>query len=304
MKGFAARLLWSALTLLGASLLVFSLARAVPADPVAVYAGPQADAETRARIRKEMGLDDPFWQQYLRYLSHAAKGDLGKSIVTSEVVSEAISTRFPTTLALSVGGVFVWLVVGIPLGLLTALNRGRRVDRWALVVSMIGISLPVFWLGRMLQYELAYRRGLLPVAGLQSWQHLILPSLTLGLVGAGYYARLVHSSVSDALNQDFVRTARAKGAGLQRVLLRHALPNALLPLLTVLGADIAGLLGGVVFTESVFALPGMGALAVQSVLNLDVPMIMGTVLFAALMVVAANLIVDLLYRVIDPRIRA
>jgi peptide/nickel transport system permease protein len=297
------RLLRAAATLLGTSLVVFAIAHAVPGDVVTAYAGRQADEETRANIRRELHLDDPLPVQYLRFLGNALCGDLGHSNVTQEPVLTAILSRFPATLILSLGGLAVWLVISIPLGVLTAKYRDQPIDRTVLVLAMVGISVPTFWLGRLLQFELAYRRGWFPVAGLFSWQHLILPALTLGVVGAGYYARLVHSSMIEVLGHDYIRAARARGLSEGQVLFKHALRNAFLPVLTVLGMDTATLLGGVVFTESVFALPGLGALSLQAVLNLDVPMIMGTVLFAALAVVTANVIVDGLYRLIDPRIQ-
>ena len=191
----------------------------------------------------------------------------------------------------------------MPLGVLTAKYRDKPIDRIVLLLATVSLSVPTFWVGRMLQFELAYRRGWLPVAGLFSWRHLVLPSVTLGVVGVGYYARLVHSNMIEVLNRDYIRAARARGLSEPAVLFKHGLRNALLPVLTVLGMDMAGLLGGVVFTESVFALPGLGALSLQAVLNLDVPMIMGTVLFAALLVVTANLVVDLVYRLVDPRVK-
>ncbi len=298
------RLLWAALTLLGTSLIVFTMAHAVPADPTAAFAGPHADKETRERIRKELGLDDPFWVQYGRYVGRALQGNLGRSFVAHEKSSEAILVRFPSRLALSLGGLGVWLLLGVPLGVLTAKWRDSPLDRAVLVLAMIGISLPTFWLGRMLQFQLAYRGGYFPVAGLYGWQHLLLPSLTLGIVGVGYYARLVHTYMVEVLSNDYVRTARAKGASEAVLLFRHALPNVLIPLLTAVGLDVAALLGGVVFTETVFALPGVGALSVQAVLNLDVPMIMGTVLFAAVLVAGANVKVDFMYAALDPRVRA
>jgi len=304
MRHIVARLGWALVTLLGTSIIVFAIVHAVPADPVAAYAGPHADKETIDHIRTELGLDDPVWQQYLRFLGRAVRGDLGRSFVTQEPVTDAILRRFPATLALSLGGLAVWLALGVPLGVITAKWRDTPIDRTVLVLAMVGISLPTFWLGRLLQFEFAYRAGLLPVAGLGSWRHLILPCVTLGAVGVGYYARLIHANMVEALNEDYIRTARAKGISERQVLLRHALRNALIPVLTVLGMDAALLLGGVVFTETVFALPGVGALALQAVLNLDVPMIMGTVLFSATLVVGANLAVDLLYAIVDPRIRA
>jgi peptide/nickel transport system permease protein len=297
------RLLGAALTLLGTSLVVFVIAHAVPADPVTAFAGPHADKETRDMIRREMHLDDPLATQYFRFLGSAVCGDLGRSNVTREPVLGAILARFPATLALLLGGLAIYLVVSIPLGVLTAKYRDRPIDRAVLVLATVTASVPTFWMGRLLQFELAYRAGWFPVAGLFSWRYLVLPSLTLGIVGAGYYARLVHSNMVEVLNQDYVRAARARGLSEPAVLFKHALRNAFLPVLTVLGLDVAGLLGGVVFTESVFALPGLGALSLQAVLNLDVPMIMGTVLFAALLVVAANLIVDVVYRLVDPRIK-
>ena len=297
------RLLQSVVTLLGVSVLVFVITHVIPADPVTAVAGQKADKQTRERIRKELGLSDPLWEQYGRYLWGVVHGDLGKSYVTGERVTDAILIRFPSTLFLSIGGVFIWLIVGVPLGVLTAKFRDRPVDRITLVLAMIAISLPTFWLGRLLQFQFAYRDGLLPVAGFYNWQCMILPSITLGVVGAGFYARLVHSSMVEVLNQDYIRAARARGLSEPVVLFKHALRNALIPVITVLGLDIAGLLAGVVFTESIFALPGLGALALQAVLSMDVPMIMGTVLFAAVLVVVANILVDVVYRLVDPRIQ-
>jgi len=304
MPSVLSRLGWALVTLLGTSLIVFTMAKMIPADPVAAMVGPRADAETRERIARQLGLRDPFWVQYGRYVRNALHGDLGRSSVTNESVADAIRTRFPTTLWLALGGLAWWLVIGIPVGVFTARWRNSRLDRTVLVLAMVAVSIPTFWLGRVLQFDLAYRRGLFPVAGFASWQHLLLPSFTLGVVGVGYYARLVHSNMVEVLNQDYVRCARAKGVSEPRLLFRHALPNALLPVLTVLGMDVAALLGGVVFTEAIFALPGIGMLALHAVLKLDVPMIMGTVLFAAAMVVGANIAVDLVYRLLDPRIRS
>lgn len=289
--------------LLGTSLLVFALVHAIPADPVAAYVGPHADQATRVRVRRDLGLDDALWRQYARYLGRALKGDLGRSFVTEEPVAEALARRFPTTLALALGGVTIWLLIGVPLGILTAQRRNSFLDRSVFLLAMVGMSVPTFWLGRLLQFKIAYRDGLLPVAGFLSWQHLILPALTLGLASAGYYARLVHANLCEVLDQQYIRAARARGLPEATVLCKHALLNALPPVLTVLGADVAGLLGGVVFVENIFALPGLGELALQSVLNLDVPMIMGTVLFSAVIVIGANLLVDMLYYVIDPRVR-
>lgn len=300
----ASRVIWAIVILWGTSVVTFLIAHAVPADPARVYAGANADAETVARIRQEMGLDDPLVQQYGRFVLDLVQGDLGTSLVTSEAVLDAILQRFPTTAALALTAIFFWMLISLPLGILTAKYRGQWIDRMVLVVGMIAISLPVFWLARMLQYELAYRSGFFPVAGFISWKHILLPALTLALVTSGYYARLIHASMVEALAHDYIRVARAKGVAEIVVLCKHALRNAMIPVITVLGMDVAALLGGVVFTENVFALPGIGTLALQAVFNLDVPMIMGVVLFSATLVVFVNLLVDFLYHWIDPRIQA
>ena len=304
LKPILSRLLWAVLVLWGTTVITFLIAHAVPADPARVYAGANADAETVARIRLEMGLDDPLAQQYGRYLWNVSRGDLGVSLVTNETVRDAIMQRFPVTLALAVTAIVFWMAVGVPLGVLTAKYHGRMLDRTVLVVGMIAISLPVFWLARMLQYQLAYRSGYFPVAGFLGWKHILLPAITLAIVTAGYYARLIHSSMVEALSHDYIRVARAKGMTETKVLFKHALRNAMIPVVTVLGMDTAALMGGVVFTENVFALPGIGTLALQAVFNLDVPMIMGVVLFSAALVVVANILVDFIYQWIDPRIRA
>lgn len=298
-----ARLLWAAAAMVAASGLVFALVHLVPADPVAAYAGPQADAETRDRIRRELGLDDPLAEQYARYLGRLARGDWGRSFVTGEGVAEAIRVRLPATAAVGFGALVFGFLVGTGIGVVTARHRGTPIDRGVFLLATAAISIPVFCLARLLQYTLAYRADCFPVAGLAGWRHLLLPCLALGIPTAGYYARLVHASMIEVLSQDYIRAARAKGLPERVVLFKHALRNALLPVVTVLGMDVAGFLGGVVFIESTFALPGLGSLGLTAVLNLDVPMITGTVLFATLVVILTNLAVDLLYPVIDPRVR-
>ncbi len=265
------RLAQSVVTLVGVSLLVFFITHAIPADPVAAVAGPHADKETRERIRKELGLSDPLWEQYGRYLWHVVQGDLGKSFVTGERVTDAILTRFPSTLAVSLGGVFIWLIVGVPLGVLTAKYRDKPIDRVALVLAMIAISLPTFWLGRLLQFQIAYKDGVLPVAGFTNGG----PHLAFADAGCGG-GRLLRAATGSAatcwvLNQDYIRAAAlAVGTG-GAVQARPA--HAAIPVLTVLGMDIAGLLAGVVFTEHRLAGSWSGA-AYKRSLTMDVPMIM------------------------------
>lgn len=301
-RRLAARLGWAAVTLLGTALLVLALLH-LSGDPARMYAGEKADEETVERIRHELGFDRPFVVQYLSYVGRAVRGDLGESTMYGEPVTAMLLRRLPATALLAVAGLAVWLLLGVPVGVYTATRAGRWPDRVGLVVAVTTYSIPTFWLGRMLQHELAYRHEWLPVGGYGSAAHLVLPALTLGLAGVGYYMRLVHANMVEVLPAEFVRTARAKGLPERVVVWRHAFRNAMLPVVTVLGLDAAKLLGGVVFTEQVFAWPGIGSQAVQAIFNLDIPVVMGTVLMTAALVVFANLVVDLLYHWLDPRIR-
>jgi len=294
----------SVFTLVGTAVLTFFILNAVPGDVARVIAGPKASPDVIKEIHAKYHLDDPWWQRLGLYLGQLAHGDLGHSYVTDQAVSEAILTRLPTTAALAGLAVVMWVTVAVPLGALTAKWRGSWFDRGTLVLAAVTLSLPAFWLARMLQYWLAYKWGWFPVATFQSFRHLVLPAATLAILSVGYYARLIHTNMVEALDSPYVRAARAKGASETRVLFKHALRNAMIPVVTILGMDVAGLLAGVLFTENVFALPGIGTLAVQSVFSLDPPMIMGTVLFSAVLVVGANWVVDLLYGWIDPRIKS
>ena len=304
MTRFITRLIWSAVTLLGTAVLTFFLLNAVPGDVARVIAGSKASPEVIKEIHVKYHLDDPWWQRLGLYLGQLARGDLGHSYVTDQPVSEAILTRLPTTASLASLAVVMWVAVAVPLGALTAKFRGSWFDRLTLVLATVSLSLPSFWLARMLQYWLSYKLGWFPVATFQSFRHLLLPAASLAILSMGYYARLIHTNMVEVLDSPYVRAARAKGAPESRVLFKHALRNALIPVVTILGMDVAGMLGGVLFIENVFALPGFGTLAVQSVFNLDPPMIMGTVLFSAALVVGANWAVDLMYGWIDPRIKS
>ncbi len=300
---FSNRLFWSAVTLLGTAVLTFFLVNAVPGDVARIIAGPKASADVIKAIHAKFHLDEPIWKRLGYHLNSLAHGDLGQSYITDQPVAEAILTRLPATAALSAIAIVLWMLLAVPLGVLTAKYNGTWFDRSVLVLATFSLSLPAFWLARMLQYWLSYKLGWFPVAGFRGFAHLLLPAGTLALLFVGYYARLIHSSMMEVLNSAYVRAARAKGASETAVLFRHGLRNAMIPVVTILGMDVAGLLGGVMFVENVFALPGIGSLAVQSVFNLDVPVIMGTVMFSAVIVVAANLVVDVLYRWIDPRIK-
>ena len=297
------RLFWSAVTLLATAVLTFFLVNAVPGDVARVIAGPKASADVIKAIHTKFHLDEPIWKRLGYHLNNLAHGDLGQSYVTEQPVAEAILTRLTATAALSALAIVLWMLLAVPLGVLTAKYSGSWFDRFVLVLATLSLSLPAFWLARMFQYWLSYKLGWFPVAGFRGFTDLLLPAGTLALLFVGYYARLIHSNMMEVLNSPYIRAARAKGASERAVLFIHGLRNAMVPVITVLGMDVAGLLGGVLFVENVFALPGIGTLAVQSVFNLDVPIIMGTVIFSAVIVVAANLVVDVLYRWIDPRIK-
>lgn len=296
------RLGWSVVIVLGVTFLTFVIAFVVPSDPARTVAGPKADPETLATIRKEMGLDQPVPVQYARYLGRLLHGDLGRSFVTRQNVAQAILERLPATAYLAAVSLGAAALIGIALGCFTALRQGSAVDLSVLVGSLVALSLPVFWVGMMLLYFLAYRARLFPLGGFGA-VNVALPAATLALGGAAYYTRLVHTNMRTVLGQDYVRTAHAKGLPPLNVYGKHALRNAIIPLVTLLGLDFAALMSGVVLTETVFNWPGLGRLAVEAVFNQDIPMIMGTVLFGALLVVGANIVVDLLYLLIDPRIR-
>ncbi len=298
------RLGWSVVTLLGTAFLTFMLLNAVPGDVARVIAGAKASPEVIKEIHAKYHLDDPLWQRFFLYLNQLAHGDLGHSYVTDQSVAEALITRLPTTAALSALAVVMWIALAVPLGALTARFRDSWFDRSTLVVATLTLSLPAFWLARMLQYWLGYQWGWFPIGFFRSLGDLLLPAAALAILFVGYYARLIHTNMVDVLESPYIQAARAKGLSETRILFKHALRNAMIPVITILGMDVAGLLGGVLFIENVFALPGIGTLAVQSVFNLDPPVIMGTVLFSATMVVGANWLVDLLYGLIDPRIKS
>lgn len=290
-------------TLLGTTLILFVLVRVVPADPAVTIAGPKADPETLSAIRKDLGLDDPLPVQYGRYLWQLAHADLGRSYLTGRRVADVIGERLPATALLALTSLALGFLAGLVTGMLTAARSGSRSDVVVLVATLIGLSIPTFWLANLLIYAFGYRLRLLPLGGYGTLRHLILPAATLAVVQLFFYARFVHTTVGATLSSDYVRTARAKGVGPVRLYLWHALRNALIPIVTLLGLDIAALMSGVVLTETVFNWPGLGRLAVQAVFSLDIPVVAGTVLFSATLVLVSNLAVDLLYGVIDPRVR-
>ena len=289
--------------LFGISVITFLLIYYLPADPARMYAGPSASVETVTRIRHQLGLDLPIGEQYVRYLQRVLSGDLGFSYRKQISVTTLLLSRIPYTLALIFGGIFVELVIGLPVGVASAVARGRWMDRVGMFIALIGVSAPPFWLGLLLLYWLGYLIPIFPLGGAGSLAHLVLPSLTAGLGGAAWYARMMRSSTLDILSTDYVRTARAKGLRNIFVILRHVLPNALNPIITMAGLDIPWFIGGVVLVERVFDWPGVGRLAVEAIETVDVPLILGTVIFTAGVVVISGIVIDLAQALADPRIR-
>lgn len=297
------RLVQAALILLGVSVITFALLYLLPADPVRQIAGRSATVQTVENIRRQLGLDQPFLVQYGRYLLNLLQGDLGRSYLQRSEVAELIVARLPATLLLMAAGILCELVIGIAMGLWAAVRRGTPTDRALMVSSFVGVSAPQFVVGLLLLYVFGVRLGWLPISGYGTAAHLVLPALTLGLLGAGWYARMVRSSMIDVLRQDYIRTARAKGLKGSTVLFRHALPNAILPIVAMIGIDIGIFMSGVVVVESVFGWPGIGQLAWQAIQRVDIPIIMGVTLVSAFAIVLGNLLADLIAPFIDPRIK-
>jgi len=299
----ARRIIQTIPVLFGISVITFVLIYYLPADPARMYAGPSATVATVERIRHELGLDQPLWVQYVDYMSRVLHGDLGFSYRKQIDVTTLILSRIPYTLALICGGVFVELALGLPIGIASAVARGRWGDRLGMLLALLGVSAPPFWLGLLLLYWFGYLIPIFPLGGTGTPMHLILPALTAGLGGAAWYARMMRSSALDILSTDYIRTARAKGLRQFLVVLRHMLPNALNPIITMAGMDIPWFIGGVVLVEQVFDWPGLGRLAVEAIETVDVPLILGTVIVTALAVVISGIMIDVVQSLVDPRIR-
>jgi len=297
------RLAQSLVILLGVTVITFVLSFLIPADPVRMIAGRSASPATVENIRAQLGLDQPLPVQYWRYLSGLVQGDMGRSYVQKAEVGTLIASRLPATLELMAGAIAFELLLGLPAGVYAATRRGRRSDRAVMVMSFVGVSAPQFVVGLLLLYVFAYRFGLFPLGGYGSLWHLILPALTLGITGGGWYSRMSRSSMIDVLNQDYIRTARAKGAGEGRVVLVHGLRNAILPIVAMIGLDIGIFMQGVVVVEAVFGWPGIGQLAWQAIQRIDIPIIMGVTLVAAIAIVIGNLLADIVTSFLDPRVR-
>jgi peptide/nickel transport system permease protein len=305
------RLGWSLVVVAAIVAVTFFATYILPADPARMIAGIRATPQDVERIRVALGLDQPFLVQLERYVSRLFQGDFGQSYIQNRAVLPLILERFPATLQLAAAGLAVELLIGLPLGILAATRRGTRSDRLSTILSIVLVSAPSFLVGYLLlnflafQPQIRFGMTIFPIGGYKPFdlRYLALPAITLGFSGAAYYTRLMRTSMLDELHRDYVRTARSKGLGERAILWRHAVRNALGPVLSQVGLDLGFFLGGVVIVERVFSWPGIGKLAVDSIVTADVPLILGTVLFGTVCIVAANLAVDVLQVVIDPRIR-
>jgi peptide/nickel transport system permease protein len=304
MLTFLAKRLGQALVILwGVTVITFILSFMIPADPVRMIAGRSATQQTVESIRHQLGLDQPLPVQYARYVGRLVQGDMGRSYVQKTEVAELIASRLPATLLLMAGAIFFELLIGLPAGLFAATRRGGVADRTVMILSFVGVSAPQFVVGLLMLYAFAFVLQWFPLGGWGTLSHLILPALTLGITGGGWYSRMTRSSTIDVLRQDYIRTARAKGLGEGRVVLVHGLRNAILPIVAMIGLDIGIFMSGAVVVESVFGWPGIGQLAWQAIQRIDIPIIMGVTLVAAIAIVLGNLIADIATSLIDPRVR-
>ncbi len=319
----ARRLLLLVPTAFGIVVLTFGLLLLIPGDPAAVLLGENATPETIANLRRSLGLDDPWYVRLWNYFAALLSGDMGTSIFQGQPVAEIIVGRLGATFELAVFALLLSVIIGMTLGVLAAMNQGSLIDSAAMLFAQLGISMPIYWLGLLLMLAFAVILGWLPAIGrgeplhealwaalngqpqvlLDSLSHLILPSLALAANAAAIISRLVRTSMLEVLREDFVRTAYAKGLRRPRVVIRHALRNALLPVISVIGLRFGALLGGAVLVESIFAWPGLGQLTITAISQRDLPLIQGIVLTFAMMFAVVNLVVDLLYAAVDPRVR-
>ncbi|MEJ5228677.1 MAG: ABC transporter permease [Pseudothermotoga sp.] len=310
-KYIARRLIQVIPTLFFVILTVFIIMKMIPGDPAMVLLGPQARAEDIARFRQELGLDKPVFVQFILYLKRIVTGDLGKSLIYRQDVLSLILERLPTTITLSICALFVAIVIGIPAGIVAAMKHNSFFDLIVTILALIGISIPIFWFGMVLIIVFSLQLRWLPAVGLGDpskglWDivsHFILPSLALGILSTGTIARFTRSSMLEVLNQDYIRTAYAKGLKKTLILYRHALRNALIPIITVIGLQLGNLLAGAVLTETVFALPGLGKLMVDGIFRRDYMLVQGEVLFTAIVYIFVNLAIDIAYALVNPKIR-
>ena len=297
------RILVSIPVMLGVVFLIFLMLNVVPGNPIEAMLGEHASQSVIDRMSRYYGLDQPVYVQFLIYVKNLLRGDLGVSYKLNRSVNDLIGSAFPYTLKLTLLSALLSWLIGIPAGIVSAIRKNSLIDRLFMGVSLMGVSMPVFWAALLFQYFFAYRMNLVPVSGATSLSSYFLPSIVLGWSSAGTIARLTRSNLLEVLEEDYIRTAFAKGRSQSGVILHHAFKNALLPVVTMMAIQVASMLSGAVITETVFAIPGIGRLAVDAITSRDMPLLQGTVLFTTVLMILGNLVADLLYTVIDPRIR-
>ena len=297
------RLIQSFFILIGVTFITFLLLYILPADPARQIAGRSATPEAVANIRAQLGLDQPLFVQYWHYLINLFQCDFGRSYLQKTDVAELIQSRLTPTLILMFSAIFIELLFGLAAGIYSATKRGKTGDKSIMVLSFIGVSSPQFIAAILVLYIFAVKLHWFPIGGYGTFAHLVLPALTLGILGSGWYSRVMRSSMIDILRQDYIRTARAKGARENRVIFVHAFRNAVLPIVAMIGIDIGIFMSGIVVVESVFGWPGIGQLAWQAIQRVDIPIIMGVTLVSAIAIVIGNLVADLLAPFVDPRIK-
>ena len=304
MKFFIKKLITLIITLLVISFLTFTAFSVIPGDAALSRLGKDATEEQLERARDEMGLNDPFFMQYFRFVKNAIMGDFGRSYTTGREVFGEIFARFPNTLILAVIGIIISVCIGIPIGIISATRQYSFLDSFSMVIALLGVSMPVFWLGLMLILTFSVKLGWLPSGGFDGLKSIILPAVTLGVGSAAIITRMTRSSMLEVIRQDYIRTARAKGVAEKVVINKHALKNALIPIITVVGLQFGHLLGGAVLTESVYSWPGVGRLMVDAIRQKDTPTVLAAVVFLAAAFSVVNLLVDILYAYVDPRIKS
>ncbi|MEM1575246.1 MAG: ABC transporter permease [Nitrososphaerota archaeon] len=310
LRYFIKRLFYFFPVILTVSFLVFIMIRLIPGDPARTIAGIMASEEDVERIRIQLGLKEPIHIQFIKWISNILKGDLGISIRTNRPVAFEIFSRLPNTIELTIMGLLLAIIIGIPIGIIAAIKRGELSDTLLSIFALSGVSIPVFWMGLILIYIFSLSLGILPVGErggplwtIEGLSHIILPSITIAAPSAGVFARITRSSMIEVLEQEYIRTAKAKGLKMNIIIFRHCIRNVLIQLITIIGMQFGYLLGGAIVTETVFAWPGIGRLLVDAIISRDYPLVQGIVLIYSILFVSINLFIDLIYGIIDPRIR-
>lgn len=297
------RCITAIIVILGVCTLVFLLIHIVPGDPVEVMLGESAQIADKETLRSALGLNLPLFRQWLNFMTHLVQCDFGTSLYSKREITDLLAERIPPTLLLACASIFISVLIAFPLGVLAAVRKGTRLDLFAMTFSMLGISIPNFWMGPLLIMVFSLWLGWLPVSGMDGISSLVLPALTLGSALAAILSRMVRSSLLEVLNEDYIRAAQARGLSRLTVVLRHGLPNAALPIITVLGMQFGALLAGAVITETIFSWPGIGQLTIDAIQKRDYPVVQACVLLISLTYVTVNLLTDLAYALLDPRVR-